>query len=458
MHGPRRAATAALIAVGLAATAIAPAHARAVRWTPPQDTRGPAVAATLADGTTVLITVGGERDTVVFEQRRSPDGTLGERTAIGPVERGAYCAPLLVDVQRSTIGLVVRCQARTGLEDPPSISVEMVWTEATGWSSRDRRRSSPLSVDVSPNGEHVVFTTDNEYYQRPSHVSSYDVVLGWSDRTWAERGVWGDRLVAAVDNAGDVEVARSTGFEDEPGAWIGGAVELMHYDEGTDAWVRDFLRKGHGVGVTDLELDRAADGRLFGSYVRHFGNQEELWVLRADAPTDPALVQAGRRSPDLYSQASVSTGRGWGYVGWQQATARGEYQTFVKRWRGGGAGLRGGAIGAGGTVVPVLQSGLTVSLAVNGRHLLLTWIRHRGEQSTTHAYMFYGQAHGEDFRFARVRQSPRATVQASQGAGGAAALLLGRWRWYRVLSGAEVSFLEEGPEPPPAHDLSPTPW
>ena len=57
----------------------------------------------------------------------------------------------------------MECQTKTGLEDPPTRLVELVWTGDDGWVWHVQPQGELGSVDYSPQGQYVVFTSNSQY-------------------------------------------------------------------------------------------------------------------------------------------------------------------------------------------------------------------------------------------------------------------------------------------------------
>ena len=152
------------------------------------------------------------------------------------------CRPVEAVTALGNFAVAVECLTKTGLEDPPTTLVELVWTGDDGWVWHVQPDSELGSVDYSPQGQYAVFTTNSEY-GRPHHVTSYHADLGWRDLTRRELGrSTRDDLVAAINDSGNVVALRGAGSEDEPGYWFGGRLRIETYDDTSGKWTQRFAR------------------------------------------------------------------------------------------------------------------------------------------------------------------------------------------------------------------------
>ena len=274
-------------------------------WGNREAVNGTERAALLEDGSTVLLSTGGRREQIVYERRRAPDGDLGRRTEVTRLPAGQQCEVADVDVQRSTIAAGVGCLIRAGEEDPPGIAVELVWTEADGWSRATYRKCEISSADVSPNGEHAVFATRLQYAGTPQHLTTWSAADGLVDHPRKERGLWGDEYVAGVGDRGRVSALRTAGFEDEPGYWGFGRLALLRLDPATGEWSKGITRRYETQGIRGVDLDVAADGSVVASYLRYRSTASQwpdapdtsAWLLRKQAGTPTTLAAVSELDP-----------------------------------------------------------------------------------------------------------------------------------------------------------------
>ena len=252
----------ALCALAVAASTLAtlsPADAADDEWAPLQDAGGSTLAVPLDNRTTALVSVGGPDDATIYEQRRTA-GTLGPSTEVMTVEGATSCRPVEAVTELGNFAVAVECQVKTGLEDPPTRLVELVWTGDDGWVWHVLPEGDLGSLDYSPQGQFVVFTS-NSGYGRPHHVTSYHADLGWRDLTRRELRLTGDDMVAAISDTGNVVALRGAGSEDEPGSWYGGRLRIETYHDTAGKWTQQFTRDYPGGGINPSGIDMAA-GRI----------------------------------------------------------------------------------------------------------------------------------------------------------------------------------------------------
>ena len=143
----------ALCVVAVAASTLAtlsPAVAAADEWGPLQEAGGSTLAVALDDRTTALVSVGGPDDATIYDQRRTAAGTLGPSTEVTTVEGAASCRPVEAVTALGNFAVAVECQDKTGLEDPPTRLVELVWTGDDGWVWKVQPEGELGSLDYSP--------------------------------------------------------------------------------------------------------------------------------------------------------------------------------------------------------------------------------------------------------------------------------------------------------------------
>ena len=240
--------------------------------------------------------------------------------------------------------MAVECQATTGLEDPPTRLVELVWTGDDGWVWHVQPEGELGSLDYSPQGQYVVFTS-NSQYGRPHHVTSYHADLGWGYLTRRERGSTGDDLVAAISDAGNVVVLRGAGFEDEPGYWFGGRLSIETYNSTTRRWTQRLTRDYPDGGIDPSSIDLAA-GRVFATLVqsRSTGKLNGLAdrvVLLSGRPDEPAVLVVRVGDRQVLTSSAAITRSGVGVAAWQAVEDRRSATPWFATWaRGPQAAVR----------------------------------------------------------------------------------------------------------------------
>ena len=164
----RRRLSALFVIAVAASTLAAPSPADAVEeaWGPLQEADGFTLAVALDDGTTALVSVGGPDEATIYDQRRTAAGTLGPTTAVTTVEGASFCRPVEAVTALSNFAVAVECEVDTGLEDPPTRLVELVWTGDDGWVWKVQPEGELGSVDYSPEGQYAVFTSNSSYGRR----------------------------------------------------------------------------------------------------------------------------------------------------------------------------------------------------------------------------------------------------------------------------------------------------
>ena len=332
-------AVATLCVAAVAASTLAtlsPAHAVADEWSPLQEAGGSALAVALDHQTTALVSVGGPDDATIYDQRRSATGTLGPSTEITTVKGVAACRPVQAVTALGNFAVAVECQTKTGLEDPPTKLVELVWTGDDGWVSKVQPEGVLGSLDYSPQGQYVVFTS-NSHYGRAHHVTSYHADLGWRDLTRREVGFTGDDLVAAISDAGNVVALRGAGSEDEPGYWYGGRLRIETYTDTTGKWTQQFSRSYPDGGIDPSGIDMSA-GRMMATLVQsrstgELNGREDRVVLLSGKPNDPRFWSPPRWSRQVLTAHAAITLPGVGVSAWQAVdggqTARPWFATWA---------------------------------------------------------------------------------------------------------------------------------
>ena len=194
-----------------------------------------------------------------------PTAALGPSTEVTTVEDAEYCRPVEAVTALGNVAVAVECQAKTGLEDPPTRLVELVWTGDDGWVWQVQPEGELGSLDYSPQGQYVVFTS-NSQYGRPHHVTSYHADLGWRDLTRRELGSTGDDLVAAISDAGNVVALRGPGSRTSPATGSAAGSRIETYNSTTRKWTQRLTRDYPDGGIDPSGIDLAG-GRVCATLV-----------------------------------------------------------------------------------------------------------------------------------------------------------------------------------------------
>ena len=324
----RRLSVLCVLAVAALATLAtwSPADAVDEEWGPLQEAGGSTLAVALDDRTTALVSVGGPDEATIYDQRRTA------ATAPWPQHRGddrrrapQSCRPVEAVTALGNFAVAVECQTKTGLEDPPTRLVELVWTGDDGWVWKVQPEGELGSLDYSPQGQFVVFTS-NSQYGRPHHVTSYHADLGWRDLTRRELGSTGDDLVAAISDGGNVVTLRGAGFEDEPGYWFGGRLRIETYNATTRKWTQQFDRDYPDGGIDPSGIDLSA-GRIVATVVESRSTGElnglaDRVVVLSGKPGDPRFWSSPRWSRQVLDRSAAITQPGVGVFAWQAVDDR----------------------------------------------------------------------------------------------------------------------------------------
>lgn len=381
--------TAALVLLAASLAGAGPGGAAVDAWTPPEEVGGHALAVSLDDGSTALISIGGDDEATVLDRRRAADGALGPTTTVMTVRDAESCKPVEAATARGNFAVAVECRTKTGFEDPPTTLAELVWTGDDGWVWTVKRKARLGSVDYSPQGQFAVFATDIEYYGRPHHVTSYHADLGWRDVTRRESGFAGDRMVVAINDAGDVVALRGAGFEDEPGYWFGGRLRVETYDYATRTWTRRLTRHYPDGGIIPLGIDVV--GKRFAATVvesRSTGKLrglEDRVVLLSGRPGDPRTWTSPSWTQQVFTGRAALTADGVALASWQ---AQGERRTAAPWFATWTAERRKPVVHDlewRTTLTDAVEAGLAMDLSVTaaGRGAI-AWIgRERGDDSTS---------------------------------------------------------------------------
>lgn len=376
----RRLVAAAAVASTLAA--VSPSTAAAADgWSPLERADGWALPVALDDGTTALVSVGGPDDATVYDQRRTPTGELGARTEITSVEDAEACRPVAAATALGNFAVAVECLAKTGLEDPPTRLLEVVWTGDDGWVSHVQPEGDLGSVDYSPQGQYALFTS-NSRYGRAHHVTSYHADLGWRDLTRRQLGGTGDDLVAAIGDDGDVVALRGAGFEDEPGYWFGGRLRIETYRDASGTWERQLDQRYPDGGIRPVAIDLAG-GRIMATVVRSRstgqvrGLADKVMVL-SGAPAEPRTWSSPQWYRDVLAAPAAITRTGVGVAAWQVVGAGRVAQPWFATWSEDRARPRTWDLEWPTTLTHAAVTGRALDLAVSpGGHGAIAYVRHR---------------------------------------------------------------------------------
>ena len=381
--------TSALVAAVLALSALAASGAASQAatsapdtWSPLQETGGSALAVALGDDATALVSVGGPDDATVYDERRTSSGTVRARTEVMSVEGAESCRPVEAATAMGNFAVAVECLTQTGLEDPPTTLVELVWTGDDGWVWTVQRDSDLASLDYSPQGQYVVFASNSEY-GRPHHVTSYHADLGWRDLSRRERGPGRDDLVAAIGDGGDIVALRGGGSEDEPGSWYGGRLSLETYDSTTGTWTQRLSRDYADGGIDPSGID-VAGGRIMAAVIEsrstgELKGAEDRVVLLSGTPKQPRSWSSPRWSRHVLTAHAAITRRGVGAAAWQEVAGRRTVTPWFATW-GPRRGAQPAAYDLGWHTTPtdaaVSGRALDLSISATG-HGAIAYVRHR---------------------------------------------------------------------------------
>lgn len=361
--------------VVLVATLTAPARAADGAWSPLQEADGHALAVPLGDGTAALISVGGPDDATVFDRR---DGAVTEITT---VEDAEACRPVDAVTELGNLAVAVECRAKTGLEDPPTRLLELVWAGDDGWVSHLQAEGTLGSIDYSPGGQYVVFTS-NSHYGRGHHVTSYHADLGWRDLRRRELGSTGDDLVAAIGDNGNVVALRGAGFEDEPGYWFGGRLVIERYDDTTGVWKQVLDRRYPDGGIDPSRID-VAGGRIAATLVRSRSTGQvnglaDRVVLLTGSPARPRSWSSRQWYRRVLAPTAAITKAGVGVAGWQSVRSGKVAEPWFATWAPQRREPRVWDLDWPTTLTTAAASGRALDLSVSaGGHGVIAYVRHR---------------------------------------------------------------------------------
>jgi hypothetical protein len=376
----RRSALCVLAVAASTLATLSPAHAVDDEWGPLQDAGGSTLAVPLDDRTTALVSVGGPDDATIYEQRRTA-GTLGPSTEVMTVDGATSCRPVEAVTELGNFAVAVECQAKTGLEDPPTRLVELVWTGDDGWVWHVQPEGELGSLDYSPQGQFVVFTS-NSSYGRPHHVTSYHADLGWRDLRRRELGSTGDEMVAAISDTGNVVALRGAGFEDEPGYWFGGRLRIETYNDTAGKWTQQFTRDYPDGGIAPSGIDMAA-GRIMATLVEsrstgQLNGLEDRVVMLSGKPSDPRFWSSPRWNRQVLTASAAITRAGVGVSAWQALADRRTAKPWFATWAPKRAQPSVHDLKWRTTLTDAAVSGLAMDLSVSANgHGAIAYVRHR---------------------------------------------------------------------------------
>ncbi len=361
--------------------ALSPAEAVAEEWSPLQDAGGSTLAVALDDQTTALVSIGGPDDATIYDQRRTAGGTLGPSAEVMTVEGATACRPVEAVTALGNLAVAVECQVTTGLEDPPTRLVELVWTGDDGWVWHVQPEGELGSLDYSPRGQYVVFSS-NSQYGRPHHLTSYHADLGWRDLTRRERGLTGDDLVAAIGDSGDVVALHGAGFEDEPGYWFGGRLRIETYKATTGKWTQRLTRDYPDGGINPSGIDLSA-GRIVATVVQsrstgQLNGLEDKVVVLSGTPSDPRFWSSPQWDRQVLTSSAAITRAGVGVFSWQAVGHRRTARPWLATWAASQKQPSVHDLGSPTTLTDAAVSGLAMDLSVSADgHGAIAYVRHR---------------------------------------------------------------------------------
>jgi hypothetical protein len=401
-------------------TTARPADAVDDGWGPLQETGGHTLAVALDERTTALISVGGPDDATIYDQRRTTGAALDPSTEVMTVDGAEFCLPVEAVTALGNLAVAVECQTKTEFEDPPTTLVELVWTGDDGWVWRVQPEGELGSLDYSPQGQFVVFTS-NSRYGRPHHVTSYHADLGWRDLERREHGSTGDELVAAISDSGNVVALRGAGFEDEPGYWFGGRLRLETYSAAARRWTQRFDRKYSDGGIHPSGVDLSA-GRITATVVQSRSTGEldglaQRVVLLSGRPSSPRFWSSPRWTRQVLTASGAVTRAGVGVFAWQAVGGQRTAWAWFATWAPGAELPSVHDLKWSTTLTDAAESGQAMDLSVSANgHSAIAYVRHRrgAHHSSVAGVSFRVTRHGGLRRQVDVtwRQPVNVTVQA----------------------------------------------
>ncbi|RYB92970.1 hypothetical protein EUA93_00540 [Nocardioides oleivorans] len=292
------------------------------QWSPLHAASDGSLAIALADGSTALVSVGGDHDATVFDQRLAADGSLGPRAEVTSLDDVEDCRVVDAATAVSNLAVAVECAVKTGVEEPPTRLLQLVWRGDDGWVWKVRPEGEIGSVDYSPQGQYALFTS-NSGYGRPHHLTSYHPDLGWRDLARPELPLnTGEDMIAAINDTGSLLTVRSGGYEEEPGSWYGGLLRIDGYNASTEEWTTKHTRRRPSGGFTARAVD-VAGGRFVATVSQNrstgelYGRDSRVLVL-SGKPSHPRSWTS-RWTYGVAAGRAAITDSGVGVVAWQAA-------------------------------------------------------------------------------------------------------------------------------------------
>ncbi len=334
MRAPSYAVAAAVVALAASLASSMPARAADAGWSPLRDAGDHAIAVALDEQTVALVSIGGPDEATIYDQRMLA-GVPGPRSEVTTVDDVEGCRPVEAATSLGNLAVAVECHVQTGLEEPPTRLVELVWTGDDGWVWQVQPEGEIASIDFSPQGQYVLFAT-NSTYGRPHHLTSYHADLGWRDLRRKELGVTGDDLVAAVTDGGDVVALRGSGSEDEPGYWYGGRLRIETYDDLTGRWTvrhrQSYPDGGIAPGRVDLVRGHLVAAVVESRSTGRLDGRDDRVVLLSGTPGEPRLWAPARWSRDVLDVSAAASRGGVGTSAWLAVGARRTARPWVATW------------------------------------------------------------------------------------------------------------------------------
>ncbi len=427
----------AVIAVGAAVIVATPASsatpsraALAGAWTAPTLVVRTQHVAILADGTTVLFSIGGSKGDKVFERRRTTDGTISAKTLIRVVTGAERCSVGATDVQRDVIAVAVHCYKRDGFEDPPPWSAALVWSAKSGWKSRALPERSVSSLDISPNGRHVAFV-GSAFYRDDYRILTWSQNGGFTTVTYPQRLL--ANLIACIGNQGQLAGLSTVSFEDEPGFFIAGKLRLIRYSSAEKTWRPEFVRTYSRAGALGSEMDMAADGSVIAAIVHSTSDggtepkNRRVKLLRSAADGTRSMTSVGPWDNEVLTPRLGVSAAGDGVATWQQGTGP-QQTTYVATWPNtSSAPLSAINLGTTQRFDETTEDRRT-ALSIAGTGLAsLAWFTVEGGVGTTHVVAFDAADPGDLAASASTFESEAAGWVATSASSEVAVTLLGSW-------------------------------
>lgn len=364
-----------------------PAGAAGDGWSPLRDAEEHTLAVALDAETVARISIGGPDEATVYDQR-TVSGVDGPRTAVMTVDDAESCRPVEAATSLGDVAMAVECHVRTDSEEPPTRLVELVWTADDGWVWQVQPEGGLRSLDWSPQGQYVVFSSGSSY-GRPHRVTSYHADLGWRDLSRPELEVTGDDLVAAIDDEGNVVTLRGSGSEDEPGYWYGGRLRIETYSDRTGKWTVRYRQAYSDGGIAPGRID-VAGGRLAATVVEsrstgQLHGRADRVVLLSGTPREPRLWAPRRWSRDIRDATAGITQAGVATAAWLAEGRRRQARPWLATWAPSRREPALHRLGATTSLTRNAAPGntLDLSVAADGHGVVSRVLLLRGARSTT---------------------------------------------------------------------------